>query len=61
MQIAKFIREVKSEGVKKTTWPTKKEALYASITVVVSVLIAMLFFLLVDSVLFFAVHKTLGI
>ena len=44
-----FLRTVKQE-LFKITWPTKKETLMGSITVIVLALIASLFFLLLDQI-----------
>ena len=45
----KFIQEVKQETF-RITWPTKKETLMGSITVIVLAVIASLFFLLLDQI-----------
>jgi len=44
-----FLRTVKQE-LFKITWPTKKETLLGSITVIVLAVIASLFFLLLDQI-----------
>ncbi|MEK6746260.1 MAG: preprotein translocase subunit SecE [Rickettsiales bacterium] len=44
---AKFVREVRQE-MKRVTWPTRKETTVSTITVLVVVAIASVFFLLVD-------------
>lgn len=44
---AKFVREVRQE-MKRVTWPTRKETIVSTVTVLVVVTIASLFFLLVD-------------
>ena len=44
-----FLRTVKQE-LYKITWPTKKETLMGSITVIVLAVIASLFFLLLDQI-----------
>tara|TARA_S200000501_G_scaffold294038_1_gene279758 strand:+ start:279 stop:464 length:186 start_codon:yes stop_codon:yes gene_type:complete len=44
-----FLRNVKQE-IFKITWPTKKETLMGSITVIVLAVIASLFFLLLDQI-----------
>ncbi len=44
---ATFIREVKQES-KRVTWATKKETLATTATVLVMVVIAAIFFLIVD-------------
>ena len=58
MRIANFIsffREVRSEG-NKVVWPVFKETLAASFLVFVVVLIASLFFLMVDG----TIYKAMG-
>ncbi len=47
---AQFVRQVRQE-INRITWATKKETLYASLSVFVMALIAALFFLLVDLLL----------
>ena len=44
---AQFVRQVRQE-INRITWATKRETLYASLSVFVMALIASLFFLLVD-------------
>lgn len=44
---AKFVREVRQE-MKRVTWPTRRETTVSTITVLVVVTIASIFFLLVD-------------
>ena len=47
---AQFVRQVRQE-INRITWATKRETLYASLSVFVMALIASLFFLLVDLLL----------
>ena len=54
-----FFRQVKQE-VKKVTWPSKKEVMRATIMVLTIVVIASIFFFLVDSVFAFIVKTFLG-
>ncbi|MET0155467.1 MAG: preprotein translocase subunit SecE [Rickettsiales bacterium] len=61
MQIAKFIQEVKTEGIKKVTWPAPRESFNTSIMVLVMVVFFMIFFLIVDSVLFYAIQHVLDL
>ena len=61
MQIAKFVREVKTEGIKKVTWPTPRESLNTSILVLIMVIFFMIFFLVVDSVLFYVIQHVLDL
>lgn len=44
---AKFVREVRQE-MKRVTWPSRKETTVSTVTVLVVVAIASVFFLLVD-------------
>ena len=47
---AQFVRQVRQE-INRITWATRRETLYASMSVLVMALIASLFFLLVDLLL----------
>ena len=47
---AQFVRQVRQE-LKRITWATKKDTLFATITVLVMVVIASAFFFLVDLLL----------
>ena len=47
---AQFVRQVRQE-IRRVTWATKRETMYASLSVFVMALIASLFFLLVDLML----------
>ena len=47
---AQFVRQVRQE-INRITWATRRETLYASLSVLVMALIASLFFLLVDLLL----------
>ena len=47
---AQFVRQVRQE-INRITWATKRETIYASISVLVMAIIASLFFLLVDLLL----------
>ena len=47
---AQFVRQVRQE-INRITWATKRETLYASLSVLVMAIIASLFFLLVDLLL----------
>ncbi|MFM2045204.1 MAG: putative Preprotein translocase SecE subunit [Pseudomonadota bacterium] len=57
---AEFIREVKRE-VAKVTWPTRKETTVSTVMVFIMVVVAALFFLLVDQVIAFGIRLVLGI
>ncbi|MDB2414659.1 preprotein translocase subunit SecE [Rickettsiales bacterium] len=54
-----FIRQVRQEA-NKVTWGTRKETVGTTVIVVIMVIIASLFFLLVDSVIFNLVQSILG-
>jgi preprotein translocase subunit SecE len=47
---AQFVRQVRQE-IRRVTWATRRETMYASLSVLVMALIASLFFLLVDLLL----------
>ena len=47
---AQFVRQVRQE-IKRITWATKRDTLVATITVLIMVIIASLFFFLVDLLL----------
>ena len=57
---AQFIQEVRQE-VSKVTWPTRKETGVSTAMVFVMVILAALFFLLVDQILQFGVKLILGL
>jgi preprotein translocase subunit SecE len=57
---AEFAREVRRE-VAKVTWPTRKETTITSGMVFVMVIVASLFFLLVDQTLALGVRTILGL
>ena len=56
---AQFVRQVRQE-INRITWATKRETMFASLTVFVMVLIASLFFFLVDLLLSNIVQLLLG-
>ena len=55
-----FVREVRQEA-SKVTWPTRKETGVTTAMVFLMVLLASVFFLLVDQVLSFGVRQILGL
>jgi preprotein translocase subunit SecE len=57
---AEFVREVRQE-VAKVTWPTRKETGVTTAMVFVMVVVAAIFFLIVDQVLAQAVKLVLGL
>jgi preprotein translocase subunit SecE len=54
-----FVREVRQE-VSKVTWPTRKETAITTGMVFLMVVLAAVFFFLVDQVLAFGVRQILG-
>ena len=57
---AQFVRQVRQE-MAKVTWPTRKETAVTTVTVLVMVFVAAIFFFLVDQVLAFGVRLILGL
>jgi preprotein translocase subunit SecE len=57
---AEFSREVRRE-VAKVTWPTRKETMITTAMVFVMVIVASLFFLVVDQMLGLGVRVILGL
>ena len=57
---AKFIREVRQEA-NKVTWPTRKETMISTIMVLILVLVASVFFLVVDNLISLGVQMILGL
>jgi len=57
---AQFIQEVRQEA-SKVTWPTRKETGISTVMVFVMVILAAIFFVLVDQVLQFGVKLILGL
>ncbi|WP_349372019.1 preprotein translocase subunit SecE [Salinarimonas sp.] len=55
-----FLQQVRQEG-SKVTWPTRKETMVTTGMVFVMVLLAALFFLVVDQILRFGVGLVLGL
>ena len=55
-----FIQQVRSEAA-KVTWPTRKETMITTAMVFVMVVLASIFFLVVDQVLAFGVRTILGL
>lgn len=60
MNPAKFIREVRQE-TNKVTWPSRREVVMSTITVLVLTAIAALIFMLVDAVISNLVEYILGL
>jgi preprotein translocase subunit SecE len=59
MNPAKFLREVRTE-MGKVVWPTRRETTVSTLTVVVMIFFAALFFMVVDSVIAGLVETILG-
>jgi preprotein translocase subunit SecE len=57
---AQFVREVRQE-LQKVTWPTRKELVATTVSVVAMSALAALFFFLVDQMLAWIVQLALGI
>jgi len=55
-----FVRQVRQE-VSKVTWPTRKETTISTIMVFVMVVLASLFFLVVDQILAWGVKLVFGL
>ena len=55
-----FLQQVRDEG-RKVTWPTRKETRVTTLMVFVMVVVASVFFTVVDQVLRYAVTLVLGI
>ena len=55
-----YLQQVRAEGA-KVTWPTRKETMVTTAMVFVMVVLASVFFLVVDQVVRFVVSLILGI
>ena len=53
-----FLQEVRQEA-RKITWPTRKETMITTVMVLIMVVLASVFFLIVDAVLKWGVEKVL--
>ena len=53
-----FLQEVRQEA-KKITWPSRKETMITTVMVLIMVVLASVFFLIVDTVLKWGVEKLL--
>ena len=53
-----FLQEVRQEA-RKITWPTRKETMITTVMVLIMVVLASIFFLVVDAVLKWGVEKML--
>jgi preprotein translocase subunit SecE len=57
---AQFVQQVRQEAA-KVTWPTRKETVISTVMVLVMVVLAALFFFLVDQLMAFGVRQILGL
>ncbi len=55
-----FLQQVRAEG-QKVTWPTRKETMITTAMVFVMVIVASIFFLIVDQIIGFGVRTILGL
>ena len=55
-----FIRQVRQE-LSKVTWPTRKETVVSTIMVFIMVILASLFFFVIDQIFSFGVKNILGL
>lgn len=53
-----FLQEVRQEA-KKITWPTRRETMITTVMVLIMVVLASVFFLVVDAILKWGVEKML--
>ncbi len=60
LNIAKFVREVRQEA-RRVTWPTRKETIVSTVTVLILATVASVLFLLVDIVAGSVVRAIIGI
>ena len=55
-----FIRQVKQEG-RKVTWPTRKDTLISTATVLAMIVVVAIFFFVLDQLLALGVQTILGL
>ena len=55
-----FLQQVRAE-IAKVTWPTRRETMITTVMVFIMVVLAMLFFLLVDQTIGWLVARLLGL
>ena len=60
VSIQQFARQVKQEAL-KVTWPSRKETVVSTAMVMAMVVLAAIFFFLVDQMLSFAVRMVFGV
>ena len=57
---AKLVRQVRAE-ISRITWATRRDTLMSTITVLVMVIIASIFFFVADSIISFVIQWVFGI
>ena len=57
---AQFLREVRQE-MAKVTWPSRKETLYTTASVLAMSAVAAIFFFLVDQIISYGIRLILGL
>lgn len=57
---AEYVRQVRQE-ISKVTWPSRKETGLTTLTVFIMVVLAALFFFVVDQIIAFVVQLLLGV
>jgi preprotein translocase subunit SecE len=60
VSIQQFAKQVRQEAL-KVTWPSRKETVVSTVMVLAMVILAAIFFFLVDQVLSFAVRLVFGL
>ena len=60
VSIQQFAKQVRQEAL-KVTWPSRKETVVSTVMVMAMVILAAIFFFLVDQVLSFAVRLVFGV
>jgi len=58
---AEYVRQVRSEGIKKVTWPTPKEAGVTTATVFAMIVLVAMFFFVIDQIFAEAIQLVLGL
>jgi len=59
VNIAQFVKEVRQEGA-KVTWPTRRETAISTVMVFIMVILAALFFFVVDKILQMGIKFIIG-
>lgn len=58
---AEYVRQVRTEAIRKVTWPTKKEAGVTTLTVLAMIVAVALFFFVIDQIFSEAIQLILGL